>query len=87
MPYRYYYIPPNQIRDNTFLLHCNDYACILNTDLSTLETLTFKELRKISQKVKVLARRRYTKDSMISEIQNTIVFEIPEECDYVEHRG
>jgi len=85
MSHPYYYIPPNQITNNTFVLQCNDYACILDTDLRTLETLSFKELQKISQKVKVLARRRHTKESMISEIESIIVFEIPEEGEYVEH--
>lgn len=85
MPHPYYYVPPNQIRDQTFLLQCNDSAYILDTNLNTLETLTFKDLQKISQKVKVLARRRSTKELMISEIQGQIVFEIPEEGEYIQH--
>ena len=85
MPHPYYYIPPNQITNNTFLLRCNDSAYILDTDLRTLETLNFKDLQKISQKVKVLARRRSTKESMISEIEYMIVFEIPEEGEYIEN--
>ena len=81
----YYYIPPNQITGNLFTLYCNDYTCILDTELLFLEDLTFNQLLKICSKVKVLARRRNTKSEMISEIQDKIIFEIPEEGDFIQN--
>jgi hypothetical protein len=75
---RSYYVHPNEITNNTFILTCKDSEFILDTDLTVLNTLTFKELLQISQKVRVLARRRNTKAQMISEIESHIVFEPPE---------
>ena len=79
MPYTYVYVPPEQIVDNTFLLHCNNYDCLLDKELVALDGLKFTELLKICQKIKVFARRRGTKDLMISEIKRILTFEIPED--------
>jgi hypothetical protein len=75
---RSYYVHPNEITNNTFVLTCKDSEFILDKNLAALETLSFKELLQISQKVGVLARRRGTKAQMISEIGVYIVFEPPE---------
>jgi len=75
---RSYYVHPTEITNNTFILTCKDSEFILDRNLAALETLSFKELLQISQKVGVLARRRGTKDQMISEIKYVITFEIPE---------
>jgi hypothetical protein len=85
MPRVYHYIPPEQITNNEFTLHCNNSAFRLDIELERLHGLTFKELAKISQAVRVVARRRSTKDLMISEIKDTIVFEIPEESEYIQN--
>ena len=75
---RSYYVHPNEITNNTFVVSCKDSDFILDRNLAALETLSFKELLQISQKVGVLARRRGTKAQMISEIGTYIVFEPPE---------
>jgi len=59
----------------------SDFA--LDKELTKLEELKFSELLKICQKVGVLSRRRGTKEQMISEIQNYIVFDVPEEGEYI----
>jgi len=69
-----YYIAPEKILDNTFLLRCKDYEVMLDTELTILNNLKFTELYKICQEVKVRARRRNTKEQMISEIQHYITF-------------
>ena len=85
MPRMYQYIPPEQIRNNEFTLHCNNCAFILDTELERLHDLTFKELTQISRTVRVVARRRSTKELIISEIQDMIVFEIPEDGNYIQN--
>ena len=47
---------------------------MLDTELTILNNLKFAELYKICQEVKVRARRRSTKERMISEIQRYITF-------------
>jgi hypothetical protein len=47
---------------------------MLDTELTILNNLKFTELYKICQEVKVRARRRNTKEQMISEIQHYITF-------------
>ena len=69
-----YYIAPEKIVDNTFLLRCKHYEVVLDTELTILNNLKFAELYKICQEVKVRARRRSTKERMISEIQRYITF-------------
>ena len=81
----YQYIPAEQIRNSEFTLHCNNCAFILDTGLERLHELTFKELTEISKTVRVVARRRSTKELMISEIQDMIVFEIPEDGNYIKN--
>jgi hypothetical protein len=82
---RYYYVPPTDIEANTFLLRCQDSHYFLDTQLESLDALRFVDLLAISKKVKVLARRRYSKESMISEIKRYITFEIPEDPYIVNH--
>ena len=79
MPYTYVYVPPEQIVDNMFFINCNNYTCRLDKELVALDGLKFTELLKICQKIKVFARRRGTKDLMISEIKRILTFEIPED--------
>jgi len=74
-----YYVPPTDIEADTFLLRCRDSHYFLDTQLESLEGLRFVDLVAICQKVKVRARRRGTKQQMISEIKRYITFEIPEE--------
>ena len=81
----YYYIPPTDIEANTFLLRCQDSHYFLDTQLESLEALRFIDLLAICKKVKVLARRRGTKELMISEIRRYITFEIPEDPYIVNH--
>jgi hypothetical protein len=80
-----YYIPPTDIEANTFLLRCQDSHYFLDTQLESLEALRFIDLLAICKKVKVLARRRGTKELMISEIRRYITFEIPEDPYIVNH--
>lgn len=80
-----YYIPPTDIENNTFLLRCRDSHYFLDTQLESLDALRFVDLLAISQKVKVLARRRSTKERMASEIRRYITFEIPEDPYIVNH--
>ena len=75
----YYYVPPTDIEANTFLLRCQGSHYFLDTQLESLDALRFVDLRNICQKVKVRARRRGTKELMISEIKGNIIFEIPED--------
>jgi hypothetical protein len=79
-----YYIPEQDIVNNTFILRCNNSDYFLDTELESLNTLNFSELLKISQKIKVFARRRRTKQRMISEIKRIITFEIPD-GDYIQN--
>jgi hypothetical protein len=81
----YYYIPPTDIEANTFLLRCQDSHYFLDTQLESLDALRFIDLLAICKKVKVLARRRNTKELMISEIRRYITFEIPEDPYIVNH--
>ena len=78
-------MPPTDIEANTFLLRCQDSHYFLDTQLESLDALRFVDLLAISKKVKVLARRRYSKESMISEIKRYITFEIPEDPYIVNH--
>ena len=80
-----YYIPPRDIENNTFLLRCRDSHYFLDTQLESLDALRFVDLVAICQKVKVLARRRSTKERMASEIRRYITFEIPEGPYIVNH--
>lgn len=80
-----YYIPPTDIDADTFLLRCRGSHYFLDTRLESLEALRFIDLVAICQKVKVRARRRGTKELMISEIRRYITFEIPEEPFTVNH--
>lgn len=75
----YYYVPPTDIEANTFLLRCQDAHYFLDTQLESLHDLLFADLRIICKQVKVRARRRGTKEQMISEIKINIIFEIPED--------
>ena len=79
----YYYVPPTDIEADTFLLRCQHSHYFLDTQLESLDALRFVDLLAICQKVKVLTRRRHTKESMISEIKRYITFEIPEDGVYV----
>ena len=81
----YYYVPPTDIEANTFLLRCRDSHYFLDTQLESLDALRFVDLLAICKKVKVLARKRGTKELMISEIRRYITFEIPEDPYIVNH--
>ena len=81
----YYYVPPTDIEANTFLLRCNNSEYFLDTQLESLDALRFIDLLAICKKVKVLTRRRGTKQLMISEIKRYITFEIPEDPYIVNH--
>ena len=80
-----YYVPQTDIENNTFLLRCRDSHYFLDTPLEMLEALRFVDLVAICKKVKVLTRRRGTKQLMISEIKRYITFEIPEDPYIVNH--
>jgi hypothetical protein len=77
MPYTPYYVPPEQIVNGLFTIHCNDAEFVLNRELDFLYGLRFIDLLKISRKLGVFARRRQTKFEMIREIERIIVFEQP----------
>lgn len=83
MPYKYVYVPPEQLVDGTFLLRCNNYECRLDRDLIALNGLKFTELLKICQKIRVYSWCRGTKYMMIGQIKKIIVFKIPKKGDYV----
>ena len=84
MPYAYY-IPPEQITNSMFRIRVGrDHQFLLDTYLTVLDNMTFNELLILSKKVKVFARRRYSKQSMIEGIRRNITFEPPdEETEYV----
>ena len=68
-----YYIAPDKLAaDNTFLLQCGDYEVVLDTKLTILNNLKFTQLQKICKEVKVRARHRHYKKTMIAEIQRYI---------------
>ena len=79
MPYTLVYVPEEQITNNEFSIHCDGYHYILDTELTKLEDLKYIDLQRLSKKLKVFARRRYTRTLMISEIEHILTFSIPDE--------
>lgn len=79
MPYTYVYVPEEQITNNEFSIHCDGIWYTLDKDLTKLRDLKYIDLQNLSKKLKVFARRRYTRSLMISEIERILTFSIPED--------